>query len=320
MTQRIVLAYSGGGRSSAAVAWLAETFGAEVVALTLDIGQGGDLESTRDRALALGAIRAHVLDVRDEFVRHYLVPALKADALYEDGRSRAGVLSRALIGQKLVEIAAIEQTSAVAHATRSGDQIGLAVRALAPQMNVLALPSDVPVFGHLQAGTFEHLAAATRSPGECPDEPAFVEITFTRGAPAAINGITMPLVDLIGSLDIIAGAHGVGRSEGLESPAAIVLETAHRDLQALTITGQAEQFSRSVSRQFADLIVQGGWFTPLREGLAAYVDAIQGGVSGVVRLQLFKGACAIVDHQVQAADAGVAAPVRKLTLVATAKA
>jgi len=317
---RVLLAYSGGVRSSAAIAWLAETVGAEVVALTLDIGQGGELESTRDRALALGAIRAHVLDVRDEFVRQYLVPALKADALYEDGRSRAALLSRALIAQKLVEIAVIEQTSAVAHAAKSGDQIGLAVRALAPNVNVLVLPPGEPVFGHMQAGGFERFAAATRTPGECPDEPAFVEITSTRGAPAAINGITMPLVDLIGSLDIIAGAHGVGRSEALESPAAIVLDTAHRDLTALTITGQADHFSRSVSRQFADVIVQGAWFTPLREALAAYIDTIQGGVSGVVRLQLFKGGCAIVDHKVQAAEADAAAQLRKLTLVATAKA
>jgi len=318
--RRIVLAYSGGARSSAAISWLAEAYGAEVVALTLDIGQGGDLEATRDRALALGAIRAHVLDARDEFVRHYLVPALKADALYDDGRSRADVLSRPLLAQKLVEIAAIEQTSAVAHAARSGDQISLAVRALAPAMDVLVLPSQAPVFGQMQAGGFERLAAATRSPGECPDEPAFVDITFTRGAPVAINGIAMPLVDLIGSLDIIAGAHGVGRSGALESPAAIVLHTAHRDLQTLTITGQADLFSRAVSRQFADVIEQGAWFTPLREALAAYVETMQGGVSGVIRLELFKGDCAIVDRKAQAADVSVAAPVRKLTFIATAKA
>jgi argininosuccinate synthase len=317
---KVLLAYSGGVRSSAAIAWLAETYGVEVVALTLDIGQGRDLESTRDRALALGAIRAHVLDVRDEFVAHYLVPALKGDALYQDGRSRAAVLSRSLIAQKLVEIAAIEQTAVVAHATQSGDQIGLAIHALAPEMNVLAPPPDAPLYGHMQAGSFERFAAATRSPRECPDEPAFVDITFTRGAPAAINGIAMPLVDLIGSLDIIAGAHGVGKNDALESPAAIVLDTAHKDLQTLTITGQADLFSRRVSRQLAEVIAQGSWFTPLREALEAYVDAIQSGVSGVVRLQLFKGDCAIVDHRAQPAEPPAAAPVRRLTFVATAKA
>src|SRR5262245_61123151 len=117
--QKILLAYSGGARSSAAIASLSQRYNAEVVALTLDIGQGGDLEAVRDGALALGAIRAHVLDVRDEFARHFLIPSLKADVLYSgssDGQSRALLLSRPLIAQKLVEIAGIEQTTAVAHA------------------------------------------------------------------------------------------------------------------------------------------------------------------------------------------------------------
>jgi len=156
-------------------------------------------------------------------------------------------------------------------------------------------------------------------PGECPNEPAFVEITFTRGMPTAINAIAMPLIDLVGSLDIIAGAHGVGRSDGLESPAAIVLHHAHGDLQALTITGEADEFSRRVSRQLAEIIERGSWFTPLREALEAYVDSMQGGVTGVIRLRLFKGDCVIVDRRTALPDA-VVAPARKLTFTATAKA
>jgi argininosuccinate synthase len=318
MNQRVVLAFSGGVRSATAISWLAETCGAEVVALTLDIGQGGDLEAARDRALALGAIRAHVLDVRDEFARHYLIPALKADALYDDRRSRSNVLSRPLIAHKLIEIAAIEQTSAVAHAARAGDpQVSLALRALDAATHVIVLPADVPVLAHIH-GIVDRCAGPSKSPGECRDEPAFVELTFTRGAPTAINGIAMPLVDLVGSLDIIAGAHGVGRNDALESPAAIVLHAAHKDLQALTVTGQADRFSRTVSRHIADIIDQGSWFTPLREALEAYVDKMQGCVSGVVRLELFKGDCTIVDRRASGPDAGAAA--RTLTFTATAKA
>ena len=335
---RIVLAYSGGPRSSAAISWLAETYRAEVVALTLDIGQGGDLEDVRDRALALGAIRAHVLDVRDEFARHYLVPALKADALYEGNRSRAHALSHPLIAQKLVEIAAIEQTGTVAHGSAAADpRIGVAVRALDPAIEVVALAIfsrgsiDSPSSGSIDSpsGSIDSPSSASidsprtdleaKWPGECPNEPAFVEITFSRGVPTAINAIAMPLVDLVGSLDIIAGAHGVGRRHGLESPAALVLHNAHRDLQTLTITGEADDFSRRVSRQLADIIERGSWFTPLRESLEAYVDRIQGGVGGVIRLRLFKGDCAIVDRRTARPDA-VVAPARKLTFTATAKA
>ena len=76
--ERIVLAYSGGRQSSAAIQWLADTYGAEVVTVTLDFGQGDDLAAVRARALAEGAVRSHVLDVREAFARDYILPSLKA--------------------------------------------------------------------------------------------------------------------------------------------------------------------------------------------------------------------------------------------------
>src|SRR3954453_22890928 len=82
--ERIVLAYSGGLDTSVAIRWLAERYNAEVIAVTLDLGQGRELTDVRERALALGAVRAHVLDVREEFARDYILPALQAGALYED--------------------------------------------------------------------------------------------------------------------------------------------------------------------------------------------------------------------------------------------
>jgi len=76
----IVLAYSGGFRSSVAIGWLADRHGADVVAVTLDVGQAADMVEIRDRALAAGAVRSHVIDARDEFVRDFVWPALRADA------------------------------------------------------------------------------------------------------------------------------------------------------------------------------------------------------------------------------------------------
>src|SRR5262245_36648845 len=318
---KILLAYSGGTRSSSAIAWLSQRFNAEVVALTLDIGQGGDLEAVRDSALALGAIRAHVLDVRDEFARHFIVPALKGDVLYR-GQSRASVLSRPLIARKLVEIAAIEQTTAVAHASPADDpqQIGVAIQALNPSLDVIAVPADLPPPGGGWTEVADRHAMAAKSPGECPDEPAVVEVTFSRGMPTAINAVAMPLVDLIASLDIIAGANGVGRYGALESPAATVLAAAHGDLQAVTITDETGEFSKIVSERFALIIERGAWFTPLREALAASVDSIQNRVTGVVRLQLFQGDCTVVEHRASVPEPSASAPVRKLTFTATAKA
>src|SRR5437764_14858458 len=82
--ERIVLAYSGGLDTSVAIPWLKEKYNAEIIAVTMDLGQGKELEEVRDRALATGAVRAHVLDVREEFAREYILPALNADAIYDD--------------------------------------------------------------------------------------------------------------------------------------------------------------------------------------------------------------------------------------------
>src|SRR4051794_41797520 len=98
--QRIVLAYSGGLDTSLAIAWLAEKYDAEVIAVTLDIGQGRELTDVRERALGVGAVRAHVLDVRDEFAREYILPALQAGALYEGRYPRPPPPGRPRLAEK----------------------------------------------------------------------------------------------------------------------------------------------------------------------------------------------------------------------------
>ena len=144
--ERIVLAYSGGLDTSVAIPWLRERYHAEIIAVTMDLGQGKELESVRDRALAAGAARAHVLDLREEFARRYILPALKADALYEDRYPLATALGRPLIAQKLVEIADIERAASVAHGCtgKGNDQVRLDVttRALRPDLKVIAPARD----------------------------------------------------------------------------------------------------------------------------------------------------------------------------------
>jgi len=367
--ERIVLAYSGGLDTSVAIPWLKEKYSAEIIAVTMDLGQGKELEEVRDRALATGAVRAHVLDLRDEFARDYILPALKADAIYEDRYPMATALGRPLIGQKLVEIAEIEQATAIAHGCtgKGNDQVRLDVttRALSPHLKVIAPARDwgmtrpqeieyararrVPVpatvespystdsnlWGRsIECGVLEdpwqeppeEIYALTKSPTECPDEPAYVEIAFEKGVPTSINGVNMPFVDLIASLGTIAGAHGVGRidmvenrlvgiksREIYEAPAAVVLHAAHKELQKLVTTKDLERLCRVVSLQYADLIYNGLWFTPTREALDAFVEKVQERVTGVVRLKLLKGDCRIVgrkspyalyDHALATYDAG----------------
>ncbi|TMZ32312.1 argininosuccinate synthase, partial [Klebsiella pneumoniae] len=106
MTERVVLAYSGGLDTSVAIGWIAEETGAEVVAVAIDCGQGGeDLDVVRQRALDCGAVEAVVADAKDEFANEYCVPALQANALYMDRYPLVSALSRPLIVKHLADAA-----------------------------------------------------------------------------------------------------------------------------------------------------------------------------------------------------------------------
>src|SRR5215213_7623254 len=138
---RIVLAYSGGIVTSVAIPWLATNYDAEVVTVTLDLGQGTELADVRERALAAGAVRAHVIDVRDEFVRDYILPALQSGALAV-GRPLSTELTRPLIAKRLVDVARMENADAVAHGCTCNDEdrarLEAAVSTLDPAIRVLA--------------------------------------------------------------------------------------------------------------------------------------------------------------------------------------
>ena len=137
-----MLAYSGGLDTSVAIPWLTERYGAQIIAVTLDLGQGRELNQIRERAISTGAIRCHVLDVREQFARDYILPALQADALYEERYPLATALSRPLIARKLVEIARMENASAIAHGctAEGNDQVRIeaSARAIDPDIQVIA--------------------------------------------------------------------------------------------------------------------------------------------------------------------------------------
>jgi argininosuccinate synthase len=350
---KIVLAYSGGLDTSVAIPWLRETHAAQVVAVTLDLGQGCELNQVRERALASGAIRCHVLDVREEFARDCILPALQAGALYEDRYPLATALSRPLIAKKLVEIAHMENADAIAHGCtgKGNDQVRLDVsaRAIDPRIQVIAparvwgmtrsdeieyararhiavpatpttpYSTDQNVWGRsIECGVLEDpwheppesIYTLTKSAAEAPAVPAYVEIEWNLGVPTAINGVEMPLVDLIGSLETIAGGHGVGRIDMLENrlvgiksreiyeaPAAVVLHSAHRELEGMVVTRDLQRVKHRLSQDYADLVYDGLWFSPTRHAIDAFVQYVQQRVSGTVRLKLYKGECRVVGRR-----------------------
>jgi argininosuccinate synthase len=139
---KVVLAYSGGLDTSVAIPWLKEHKGLDVVAVTVDVGQPVDLERVRAKALASGAVAAHVADARQEFADEFLAPALKANALYEGVYPLSTALARPLIGRHLVAVAKQEGATAVAHGCtgKGNDQVrfDLSTTSLAPELDVIA--------------------------------------------------------------------------------------------------------------------------------------------------------------------------------------
>ena len=147
MTKRVVLAYSGGLDTSVAIGWIAEETGAEVIAVAMDVGQGGeDLNTIRQRALACGAADAEVVDAREEFATGYCLPAIKANALYMNRYPLVSALSRPLIVKHLARVARERGADTVAHGCtgKGNDQVRFEVglASLAPEVKVLAPVRD----------------------------------------------------------------------------------------------------------------------------------------------------------------------------------
>ena len=148
MADRVVLAYSGGLDTSVGIGWLADATGKEVVALAVDVGQGGeDMDDIRQRALDCGAVESVVVDAKEEFGRDYLMPALKANAMYQKTYPLVSALSRPLIARHLARVAKELGADSVAHGCtgKGNDQVRFeaAVAALAPDLTSIAPVRDL---------------------------------------------------------------------------------------------------------------------------------------------------------------------------------
>ncbi|NQT48540.1 MAG: argininosuccinate synthase, partial [Chloroflexi bacterium] len=142
MSDKVVLAYSGGLDTSVAIGWIKEKYGMDVIALTVDVAGDRDLEGTRQKAMRVGALRAIVVDAKETFVKHFVFPALQANAVYQGMYPLATALSRPLMAKLLVDVALEEGAAAVAHGCtgKGNDQVrfDVAVAALAPHLKVIA--------------------------------------------------------------------------------------------------------------------------------------------------------------------------------------
>jgi argininosuccinate synthase len=332
----LVLAYSGRPDAPREIARLAESTGAEIVTVTLDLGQAEDLEQVCLEARSAGAARTHVVDARDRFAADILQPALRAGATGASGVLPAA-LARPVIAMVLAEVARIEKASLVAHGGGSADAAAFA-RLLAdhaPDLRVVALEaagrsreSSAPRIGtNLWGRTVRFpapadarapmpatLFARTSDPTACVTQPAHVDLMFKSGVPVAVNGIPMSFLEVAEVVDTIGGDHGVGRLDQIndgarditEAPAAVTLATALADLERARLDPRLAMLKSQLSAQYGAIVASGDWFSPTRQALDAFVSTAMASVSGTVRVMLSRGACRVVGRELADASKGAA--------------
>ncbi len=350
---RVVLAYSGGLDTSVMVPWIGEKYNLDVIAFTVDLGQGEDIEKIRQKALKTGAVEAIALDARNLFVDCFVVPALQAGAMYEGKYPLATALGRPLIAKLMVDAAKENGAVAVAHGCtgKGNDQVRFDVtfQTLAPNLKIIApvrewkmsrpesleyaakhgiqveatkkspYSLDLNLWGRsCEAGVLEDpwdeppedAYGWTVSPEKAPSEAEYLEIEFERGIPVALNGNRMDGVPLIERLNKAGGKHGVGRIDHVENrlvgiksreiyeaPAAVILHDAHRELESLCLSKQAQRFKTLVAQEYADIIYNGLWFSAFHQDLYQFVVSNQRFVSGTVRVKLYKGKSTVVGRK-----------------------
>lgn len=350
MSERVILAYSGGLDTSVAISWIARETGREVVAVAIDLGQGGeDMQLVRQRALDCGAVEAVVVDARDEFAEGYCLPTIQSNALYMDRYPLVSAISRPLIVKHLVAAAREHGGGIVAHGCtgKGNDQVRFEVgfASLAPELKVLApvrdyawtrekaikfaednnIPINVTkrspfsidqnVWGRaVETGFLEDLwNAPTKDVYDYTEDPTVhfstpdeLIIGFERGVPVAIDGKPVTMLEAIVELNHRAGAQGVGRldvvedrlvgiksREIYEAPGAMVLITAHTELEHVTLERELGRFKRHTDQKWAELVYDGLWYSPLKSALESFVAHTQEHVTGEVRLVLHGGHIAV---------------------------
>ena len=257
MTDKVLLAFSGGLDTSVCVKLLEEKYDAEVITACVDVGQGEEeMEKAKESAAKIGTIKHYNIDAKEEFANEYISRGIKANAEYE-GYPLSTAFARPLIAQKLIEVAEKEGATAIAHGCtgKGNDQFrfeaviyamsDLDVIAPIREMNLTRTEEmeyakskgiklnydkiysiDENLWGRAIEGDVledpaneppEDIYEWTASWEDAKDEPEKVSIEFEEGVPIAINGEMMPLVELIEKANEIAGAHGIGRVDTIEN-------------------------------------------------------------------------------------------------------
>ncbi|MEZ5418556.1 MAG: argininosuccinate synthase [Vicinamibacterales bacterium] len=285
------------------VAELAAQPGIEVVAVAVDLGHDDGLDALRDAALAAGALRCHVVDRRDALAEGVLWPALRAGALVAPGAPIHTALSMPVVAEAIAEVARFEHASGAA----------VWVETLPDRQRLRALLGAVMPGAGLVAATRPPAPAEVRNlwASVAPaggDEPArpprrrgriTVAVGFERGMPVRLNGVPMTPVELVDSLQTLAGDHGVapwevrdpdtGQVWTVRAPAARVLAHATAVITARSVDPPTAGLLAELAAAYAGLVRDGAWHSPARAGIDAFVDRVLAPAAGEVTVHIEDG-------------------------------
>jgi argininosuccinate synthase len=351
----VVLAYSGGLDTSAIVPWLRQQYGARVLCFAADVGQGnGELRGLVEKAKRSGAIDCVIEDLREEFVRDFVFPTLKAGAVYARTYLLGTSMARPLTAARQVAVAQQAGAQALAHGCtgKGNDQVRfeLTYAALAPDLQIIApwreweFKSRDDLIAYVKAQGIavqataekpystdrnlwhcsheggiledpsqeapEHIFVMTANPLTAPDKPVIVTIGFEEGTPVSVDHVPLGPVELLETLNAVAGEHGVGRADVVEdrlvgmksrgvyeTPGGTLLHAAHREIEQLVLDRRTLHLKDELALRYADIVYDGRWWTPEREALDALVTVTQRNVTGTVRLKLYKGGVTVAGRE-----------------------
>jgi len=340
--KKVALAYSGGLDSSLCAVLAKEKYQVEdLLPITVDVGQGQDeMDSAIQKAKVLG-ITPIVVDVKEEFANFWLSKAIQANSSYE-GYPVSTSMTRQLIASKIASLALTLGCDAIMEGSsgKGNDQYRMhnVFKLFAPQLNILVPVRDfdltrgeeedlskelgIPITEVMQGGDDKTLWCRSLASGAVglnqpiPDSawlwlkppskqnltPTQVSVTFDHGVPVALNGKEQSLPEIVATLNVIAGSHGIGKIDifedgimGLksrelyEAPAAAVLLKLHHDLEQFTLSKEELDFKAVVDQKWAYLVYHGAWFSPLKEALDAFIQTTQAHVCGTETATLFQG-------------------------------
>tara|TARA_B100000579_G_C22804876_1_gene841926 strand:- start:5 stop:1207 length:1203 start_codon:yes stop_codon:yes gene_type:complete len=346
--KKVVLAYSGGLDTSVIAKWLMDKYKCEVITFTADIGQGDETKDAKKKAKNLGIKKIFIEDLREEFVKNYVYPMLRANAIYEGEYFLGTSIARPLISKRLVEIAKQERAAAICHGStgKGNDQVRfeLSAYALNPNIRVIApwrewaftsrkdlvryarmnkinidfdqgkkspYSMDANILHTSYEGGIledpwsepeESMWLRTTSIAKAPNKADIVTLEFLHGDVIKIDNKKATPAKLFEKLNLLAGKHGIGRSDIVENryvgiksrgcyetPAGTVYAKAHRAMESITLDRELLHLKEDLCNRYSRLIYNGYWFSPERESIQNLIDESQKNVTGTVKIKLFKG-------------------------------